>query len=100
MLRPEEAGAVAGVSTHTIYALVEAGRLHFTEAPPTNYDEVTEGVANGLYRRFFRAMLDRGIALAPGPYEAAFPSLAHTKDDLERTVDLASAAAAEVAAAA
>ena len=43
-------------------------------------------------------MLDRGIALAPGPYEAAFPSLAHTKDDLERTVDLASAAAAEVAA--
>jgi glutamate-1-semialdehyde 2,1-aminomutase len=74
--------------------------LHFTEAAPTNYDEVTEGVANGLYRRFFRAMLDRGIALAPGPYEAAFPSLAHTKDDLERTVDLASAAAAEVAAAA
>ena len=32
MLRPEAAGAVAGVSTRTIYALVEAGRLHFTEA--------------------------------------------------------------------
>jgi glutamate-1-semialdehyde 2,1-aminomutase len=72
--------------------------LHFTDNPPTNYDEVTAGVGNGLYRRFFRAMLDRGVALAPGPYEAAFPSLAHTKDDLERTVDLASAAAAEVAA--
>ena len=74
--------------------------LHFTETPPTNYDEVTAGVGNGLYRRFFRAMLDRGVALAPGPYEAAFPSLAHTKDDLERTVDLASAAAAEVVASA
>jgi glutamate-1-semialdehyde 2,1-aminomutase len=72
--------------------------LHFTDTPPKDYDEVTAGVGNGLYRRFFRAMLDRGIALAPGPYEAAFPSLAHTKDDLERTVDLASAAAAEVAA--
>jgi glutamate-1-semialdehyde 2,1-aminomutase len=72
--------------------------LHFTEAPPCDYDEVTAGVGNGLYRRFFGAMLDRGIAFAPGPYEAAFPSLAHTKDDLERTVDLASAAAAEVAA--
>ena len=71
--------------------------LHFTDVPPTDYDEVTAGVANGLYRRFFRAMLGRGVALAPGPYETAFPSLAHSKDDLERTVDLASAAAAEVA---
>jgi glutamate-1-semialdehyde 2,1-aminomutase len=73
--------------------------LHFTEAPPRDYDEVSAGVGNGLYRRFFTAMLDRGVAFAPGPYEAAFPSLAHSKDDIERTVDLASAAAAEVAAA-
>ena len=29
---------------------------------------------------------------APGPYEVAFPSLAHTWNDIERTVDLASAA--------
>ncbi len=72
--------------------------LHFTGSPPRNYDEAKVGADNGLYRRFFRAMLDRGVAFAPGPYEAAFPSLGHTKDDIERTVDLASAAASEVAA--
>ena len=72
--------------------------LHFTDRPVTDYDGAKAGADNGLYRRFFRAMLDRGVAFAPGPYEAAFPSLAHTWDDVERTVDLASAAAAEVAA--
>jgi glutamate-1-semialdehyde 2,1-aminomutase len=73
--------------------------LHFSETPVSNYDEARAGAENGQYRRFFRAMLDRGIAFAPGPYEAIFPSLAHTWDDVERTVDLASAAAAEVASA-
>ncbi|MBW3556355.1 MAG: glutamate-1-semialdehyde 2,1-aminomutase [Actinobacteria bacterium] len=48
----------------------------------------------GWYARFFRAMLERGVALAPGPYEVMFPSLAHTWDDIERTVDLARAAIA------
>jgi glutamate-1-semialdehyde 2,1-aminomutase len=38
-------------------------------------------------------MLDRGVALAPSPFEALFPSLAHTKNELERTADLAAAAA-------
>ncbi|MEA2717205.1 MAG: hypothetical protein QOI99_1522, partial [Actinomycetota bacterium] len=42
---------------------------------------------------------DRGVALAPSPFEALFPSLAHTKDELERTVDLAAAAARATAAA-
>ena len=39
-------------------------------------------------------MLDRGIALAPGPYEALFPSLAHTADDVAQTVAAAADAAA------
>lgn len=71
--------------------------LHFSDTPATNYDEAKVAAENGLYRSFFRAMLDRGIALAPGPYEVLFPSLAHGKDEIERTIDLASAAAAEVA---
>ena len=71
--------------------------LHFGETPAGNFEQAREAAENGLYRRFFRAMLDRGIALAPGPYEVLFPSLAHSRDDIERTIDLASAAAAEVA---
>jgi glutamate-1-semialdehyde 2,1-aminomutase len=43
------------------------------------------------YARFFHAMLERGVALAPSQFEAAFVSLAHTEDD----VDLAARAAAE-----
>ena len=54
--------------------------------------------STGLYRRFFRSMLDRGVALAPGPYEVAFPSMAHGDDEFEHTVDMAGEAIAEVIA--
>ena len=33
MLSAEQAAVLAGVSTRTIYALVEAAQLHFTETP-------------------------------------------------------------------
>ncbi len=74
--------------------------LHFSASPIADYDAARAAVENGLYRRFFRAMLDRGIALAPGPYEALFPSLAHTWDEIERTAEVAGEAAREVASAA
>ena len=44
-------------------------------------------------RRFFHAMLDRGVYLAPSAFEAMFPSLAHTDADIERTVQIAADAA-------
>jgi glutamate-1-semialdehyde 2,1-aminomutase len=72
--------------------------LHFSPTPVRDYDEARAGADTGLYRLFFRAMLDRGVAMAPGPYEALFPSLAHTGDDISRTVELAAEAAREVAA--
>ena len=52
---------------------------------------------SGLYAPFFRAMLARGIALAPSPYETAFVSLAHSPEDIDRTVEAAADAAREVA---
>jgi glutamate-1-semialdehyde 2,1-aminomutase len=70
--------------------------LSFSEAPVTDYDQARASAETGTYRRFFRAMLDRGVALAPGPYEVLFPSLAHGRDDIERTADLAASAAREV----
>jgi glutamate-1-semialdehyde 2,1-aminomutase len=68
--------------------------LFFAERPVTDYDEAQAACSNGMYARFFRAMLERGVAFAPGPYEVLFPSLAHTWPDIERTADLARAAAA------
>ncbi len=69
--------------------------LFFGDSPITNYEQAKQSVALGAYPYFFHAMLQRGVALAPGPYEAMFPSLAHSWDDIELTVDLASAAAAQ-----
>jgi glutamate-1-semialdehyde 2,1-aminomutase len=70
--------------------------LFFSESPVTDYDQATGACGNGHYAAFFRAMLDRGVAFAPGPYEVMFPSLAHTWPDIERTADLARAAIATV----
>jgi glutamate-1-semialdehyde 2,1-aminomutase len=69
--------------------------LFFSEKAPVDY--ASAKAADGrAYAAFFHAMLDRGVALPPSPFEALFPSLAHTKDELERTADLAAAAAKEV----
>ncbi|MDQ6796754.1 MAG: glutamate-1-semialdehyde 2,1-aminomutase [Actinomycetota bacterium] len=70
--------------------------LFFSDAAPTDYTSA-KAADGAVYARFFHEMLDRGVALAPSPFEALFPSLAHTKDELERTADLAAAAARAVA---
>jgi len=41
------------------------------------------------FRRFFAAMLERGVYLAPSPYEAGFVSLAHRPSDIEATLEAA-----------
>jgi glutamate-1-semialdehyde 2,1-aminomutase len=56
---------------------------------PSNFDEAKVLCDNGLYGPFFHAMLDKGVALAPGAYEILFVSLAHTNEVLERTVAIA-----------
>jgi glutamate-1-semialdehyde 2,1-aminomutase len=71
--------------------------LAYDEASaPTNFAEAKVLNENGLYAKFFHAMLDRGVALAPGAYEILFTSMSHTDDDLERTVSIAADAAKEV----
>ena len=43
------------------------------------------------------AMLERGIYLPPSPYEAWFPSLAHTDEQIDRTIEAAAEAFEAVA---
>lgn len=73
--------------------------IAFSTAPVRDYDGA-RAVDHETYARFFHAMLDRGVFLAPSGYEVLFVSLAHTDADLTRTVDLAVDAALEVSAAA
>jgi glutamate-1-semialdehyde 2,1-aminomutase len=39
------------------------------------------------FGRFYRAMLERGIYLAPSQFEAGFTSLAHTEEDINQTLE-------------
>lgn len=48
------------------------------------------------FRKFFHAMLDRGVYLAPSAFEAGFVSAAHSDEDLQQTLDAAEEAFAEV----
>jgi glutamate-1-semialdehyde 2,1-aminomutase len=49
------------------------------------------------FRRFFHAMLERGVYLAPSPFEAGFMSSAHDDDAIGATLEAARAAFAAVA---
>ena len=48
----------------------------FTTRPARNFTEAKASDV-ALFRRFFHAALDRGVYLAPSPYEACFMSAAH-----------------------
>jgi glutamate-1-semialdehyde 2,1-aminomutase len=69
--------------------------LFFSPSPVRSYEDAQAG-AHETYARFFHAMLDRGVFLAPSSYEVMFVSLAHTDADLARTVELAADAAHEI----
>ncbi len=66
--------------------------------PVRDYGGAGASAATGLYTRLFWSMLERGVALAPGPYEVAFPSMAHDSAELELTVEVATSAMGEILA--
>src|SRR5262249_6715094 len=63
----------------------------FTSAPVTDYASARHADTSA-YARYFHAMLDQGIYLAPSQFEAGFVSLAHTDADIEATLEAAAAA--------
>ena len=69
--------------------------VFFREGVPADLDGVRECDFD-RYGAFCRAMLDRGVYLPPSQYEAWFPSLAHTDEHVERTLDAAREALAEL----
>jgi glutamate-1-semialdehyde 2,1-aminomutase len=57
----------------------------FADALPQNYGQVM-ATDKERFNRFFHAMLDRGVYLAPALYEAGFVSAAHSADDIATTI--------------
>ena len=66
------------------------GLFFSTEKQVTYFSQVMQCDQN-LFKRFFHAMLEQGVYLAPSAYEAGFVSAAHSNEDLEKTLDIAKA---------
>ena len=60
----------------------------FTGEPVVDWDTANK-CDRELYGKFFHAMLDEGVYLAPSQFEAAFVSLAHDDEVIERTIEAA-----------
>ena len=69
--------------------------VYFRASPPASFGEVMESDKE-RFNRFFHAMLERGVYLAPSAYEAGFVSGAHGKAEIERTLEAAREALATV----
>jgi glutamate-1-semialdehyde 2,1-aminomutase len=64
------------------------GSLFFTKDPVVDFQSAKKS-DTALFRAFYRLMRERGIYLAPSPFEAMFLSVAHDNDVIERTIDAA-----------
>jgi glutamate-1-semialdehyde 2,1-aminomutase len=60
----------------------------FTGRAVRNFDDVRSTDIKS-WKKFFLAMLQQGIYLAPSAYEAMFVSTAHSKTDIEKTIKAA-----------
>ncbi|MNP62722.1 Glutamate-1-semialdehyde 2,1-aminomutase [compost metagenome] len=58
----------------------------FTEQKVINYDTAKTSDLD-LFRRYFAALLEQGINVAPSQFEGMFVSGAHTDEDIELTIE-------------
>ncbi|MEL6383969.1 MAG: glutamate-1-semialdehyde 2,1-aminomutase [Cyanobacteria bacterium J06626_18] len=79
--------AAARDTGHAVYGGSISGMfgMFFTEGPVHNYDDAKQSDTE-KFSRFHRGMLEEGIYLAPSQYEAGFTSVAHTDEDIDKTI--------------
>jgi glutamate-1-semialdehyde 2,1-aminomutase len=82
-----DAAAEAGVQTMT-NRVGSMWTSFFTNAPVVDWDSANKSDRQ-RYGKFFHAMLDEGVYLAPSQFEAAFVSLAHTEQVIQQTIEAA-----------
>jgi glutamate-1-semialdehyde 2,1-aminomutase len=75
------AAAPPGVTVNRVGSMFT---FFFTGGPVTDYESAKRS-DTARFGRYFRAMLDRGIYLAPSQFEAAFLSAAHSEEDIRKT---------------
>jgi len=79
---PREKSSLFNVFQHPARCQLVRGKQvrNFTDVQSTNIKQ---------FKKFFTEMLEQGIYLAPSAYEAMFVSLAHSKADIEKTIEAA-----------
>jgi glutamate-1-semialdehyde 2,1-aminomutase len=93
-LREAAAAAGAAVQVQTAPGLLT---VFFRDAPVHDY-ATASACDTEAYGAWCRALLARGVYSPPSQFEAWFPSLAHTEADINRTVEAAAEAFAEIGA--
>lgn len=78
----------AGVALTTNQAGSMFGLFFTSDAPVTTFDQV-KACDLEAFNRFFHAMLEEGVYLAPAAFEAGFVSLAHDDKAVQETLDAA-----------
>ena len=91
----EAAAREAGVPFHTTRAPGMFG-LYFREGPVETFEDA-KASDGARFGRFFHAMLERGVYLAPSAFEAGFVSSAHGEAEINATVEAARGAFAACA---
>jgi len=59
---------------------------YFTETPVVDYDTAKQSDTE-RFAKYFMGLLDAGIYVAPSQFETGFVSLAHTREDMDRTIE-------------
>ncbi|HJM74312.1 MAG TPA: glutamate-1-semialdehyde 2,1-aminomutase [Dehalococcoidia bacterium] len=93
-----EAAANAAGVTLTVGRIGSAMTPFFRDGLPRDYAEARECDLEA-FGRFHRAMLERGVLAPPSQFETWFVSLAHDEAQIDRTIEAAGEALAEVAGA-
>jgi glutamate-1-semialdehyde 2,1-aminomutase len=94
--------ALAAAKTDVPFSAQSVGGMfgfYFRGKVPESFTEVMESDGEA-FKRFFHAMLERGVYLAPSAFEAGFVSTAHTDSDIAATVAAAESAFRELLASA
>ncbi len=59
---------------------------YFCAGPVNSFADAAQSDTE-TFSRFFRSMLEKGINLAPSQFEAGFMSIAHSREDLDKTIE-------------
>ena len=93
-------GLLAAAAQHEVPLVINRvgtmSGMYMLEKAPRNWQEVSQADRE-QFAKFFHAMLNNGVFLAPSPFEAAFISTAHDDEALERTLHAANVAFQAVA---